>query len=165
MNARRRLLDAASGRPVPVTAPRAGILAYRSALSAAVVVLAVAVASLAYFTVQTPKPSVSAELASIEQQLQQVEQQSNSGNPAPASVLVDLAARTTATLSKISADEVPAPLAQKGKELIDRQQNLVNQAVQDTPSSDLLAAKQKLSEAEDRIFATGLASAVTRSRR
>jgi hypothetical protein len=160
MNARRRLLETATSRQL-TPAPRSGILAYRSALSAAVVVLVFAVAGLAYFTVQPPRQSVSAELASIDQQLRQVEQQNSAGNRASPDVLVDLSAKTVAAVAKIHPEVAQAPLTDKAQDLIDRQKVLVQQAVDSGPAPpELQTVRQQLDQAEEkvRVSAAGLAS-------
>jgi hypothetical protein len=163
LNARRRLLEAGSSRPVP-TPTRSGAMAYRLAMSAAVVVLAIAVAGLAYFSTQTAKPSVSAELASIEQQLNEIEQQTNAGNPNATSLIADNISRTVATLDKISPAQASSPEAEKAKELLGRQQNLVNQASADPSTSsapEIQQARQLLNQPEVKIFAAGVSSGVT----
>jgi hypothetical protein len=148
MNARRRLLETATSRHL-TPAPRSGILAYRSALSAAVVVLVFVVAGFAYFTVQAPKQTVGAELASIDQQLREVEQQNSAGNRASPDVLADLSTKTVAAVGKIHPEAAQAPLADKAQDLIDRQKVLVQQAVDSGPAPlALQTAQQQLGQAE-----------------
>jgi hypothetical protein len=150
-NARRRLLEAAAApRPAPRPA-YGGVLAFRGALSAAVLVLAVAVAGLAYFTVQRPEPSIGAQLASIDQQLREVEEQASAGQPVAPEQIAAVTSKLVSVADKVSANPVQAPAA---KELIDRTQVLAQQ-VGDTQSA------AKLNDAEVKISAAGIASPIT----
>jgi hypothetical protein len=147
LNARRRLLEAAAAHsPRPVG--RSPVLAFRTALSGAVVALVIAVAGLAYFASQPHTQSVSAELAAIEQQLREVEQQTNSGNPEAVYKLVDLSRRIS-----VVAQDVPAPLAPKTNQIIEQSKQLaskvtVDPVVQPDAAQQVQEAQQQLDQAQ-----------------
>jgi hypothetical protein len=150
MNARRRLLEAAISRPSQ--SPRGGILAYRSALSAAVVVLAIAVAGLAYFTTQSPRPSVSAELASIDRQLRQAEEQNSAGNPVSPGQVVAIGDKVVAVADKVTAEPSQAAVVQ---DYIERSRTLTQKISEQLPTTppEIQAVDQRLSEAAVRVAA------------
>jgi len=147
VNARRRLLEAAAAHS-PRPAGRSPALAFRSALSAAVVALVFAVAGLAYFASQPRTPSVSAELASIEQQLREVEQQTNTGNPEAVAKLVDLSRRIS-----VVAQDVPPPLAPKTNQIIEQSKQLAskvtaNPVVEPEAAQQVQEVQQQLDQAQ-----------------
>jgi hypothetical protein len=146
-NARRRLLETASiGPPRPSRALSAGL---RSALSAAVVVLAVAVAGGAFFLSNSPanEPPRSAalvELESIAEQLRNIEARQANGEPVSSILLGDLAERTKGLAEQNAANADP--------EVVDKLPNLIARQLelaQVTPLDDSVAqAQERLAEAD-----------------
>lgn len=124
MNARRRLLDAAT-QPQPKRPAMAFSfgLSLRTGLSAAVVVLALTIAGLAYIGTSGPR-GVDAEYNALNQSIQNVEEQIDNGQQVSPAVLVDLSRRTNELAAKISTTESPE-LAAKLPDLIDRQRDVV----------------------------------------
>lgn len=153
MNARRRLVEAASSPTLQPQPARSGVASWRMGLSAAVVALAMTLAGLAYFTTQINQPgSVNAELAAIEQQLNQIELQAS--GTIPSDVLIDLISRTTSLALKLNpADQNQTQVADKLAEIIDRQYAVVDRNIATTgaPSTALQQAKQQLEVAEDKV--------------
>ncbi len=145
VNARRRLLDAAATHSLPARPSPAMGLAFRSAMSAAVVVLAIAVAGMAYFSAQPAKASVDARLAAIDQQLREIEQQQDAGNQVSAAKIVDLSTSYTATVEKLSA-ESPASIT-KANELIPRLKEAANASDPSTSQQ----VTQQLNQVEDKV--------------
>jgi hypothetical protein len=154
MNARRRLLDAAAS-PAPQPA-RSYTFAMRSAMSAAVIMLAIGVATLGFFlsSNQAGSPGASrvasANIDYIEETLDEIERQRAQGIPASASVLTELTNRTTAVAAQIAAGEVEGPLAARVPALIERQQEIVNTAVVTSAKQEpeLVEAATRLEQAE-----------------
>jgi len=152
MNARRRLLDAAA-TPAPQPA-RGYTFAMRSAMSAAVIMLAVGVATLGFFlsSNQANGPgaarTASANIDYIEDTLDQIEQQRAQGLQTSSSLLTELTNRTTTVAAQIAAGEVEGPLAARVPALIERQQEIVNTAVVAENQPELIEASQKLEEAQ-----------------
>lgn len=153
INARRRLLEAASRRPV-VPAPRPMALAFRTSLSAAIVVLAMAVAGLAYFAAQPAGTSVSAQFAALEQQVGQLEELAASGEAVPATALVDTSRASAALAEKVS-ESSQASLAQGLTDLIERQQALKDRVETNAPEPPpaLKEVGQLLNQAQVKIQA------------
>jgi hypothetical protein len=174
MNARRRLLEAASRQPAPRRQP---VTALRLGMSFAAVVMAIAIAGMAYFATLSHPSGVSADLASLETDLRQVEELQASGQPVPNDVIVDLTRRTGQILQKLNeqASAAPAPVADKLPEIIARQKEIVNQAVAVSPAPppELQEAQQNLNQAQAEVrilasrasepprLATATATAVT----
>ena len=152
MNARRRLLDAAAS-PAPQPA-RSHTFAMRSAMSAAVIMLAIGVATLGFFlsSNQAGSPGASrvasANIDYIEDTLDEIERQRAQGIPASSSVLEELTNRTTAVAAQIKAGEVEEPLAARVPALIERASDIVNTAVVSENQPELIEAAQKLAQAE-----------------
>ncbi|HEY7269380.1 MAG TPA: hypothetical protein VH951_06105 [Dehalococcoidia bacterium] len=157
-NARRRFLEAATSEPVRRPAPYGGVLAFRGALSAAVLVLAIAVAGLAYFTVQKPEPSIGAQLASIDQELRAVEQQASAGQTVAPEQIAAVTNKLASVGDKASTDPVQAPAA---KELIDRTKTLAQQVAADSPEPQVQASIQKLNDLDVKISAAGVLTPIT----
>jgi hypothetical protein len=151
INARRRLLEAA-GFPRPTVRPMA--LAFRSALSAAVVVLALTAAGLAYFISEGGSTSPGAELAALEREISEVEERAASGEPVAASEVEELGRRTNQLTEKISAN-LSAPLQEKLPQLIERQKDVITSLAAGSGNlpPDLEEAQQQLNQAESRLLA------------
>ena len=150
VNARRRLLEAAAGRPA-AAAPRTMAPVLRVSFSTtAVLVIALAVAGLAYFTSQSAKPTVGQEFATIEQELNQLVQQQQAGNPPPADALLDISRRYVATVEKLPEQPQPA-IANKAAELFTG----ITAAAAVSPAASQQVAQQlaPVQEKVDRIFA------------
>ena len=152
MNARRRLLDTAAN-PAPQPA-RGYAFAMRSAMSAAVIMLAIGVATLGFFlsSNQAGTPgaarNASANIDYIENALDEIEQQRAQGLETSSSVLTELTNRTTAVAAQIAAGEVEGPLAARVPALIDRASEIVNTAVVAENQPELIEASQKLEQAQ-----------------
>ena len=153
VNARRRLIETASTTP-PRPAPRMPV-GLRTALSAAVIVLAVAIAGAGFFLQNSTAtgPSRAATAADLNYLLQQVtsaEQQQADGQTISSSLLDDLASRTIKLAENYeTADpELKATLP----DLIERQKDLAAAAV---PDDTVAAAQARLQEADDKVSGVG----------
>jgi hypothetical protein len=158
VNARRRLLEAATN-PAPRPAPTY-TFAMRSALSAAVILLAVGVAALGFFVVGDPgggpgTRSASANIEYIEEQLDQIERGRAQGITPPSEVLVELSNLTTSLSAQVAAGQVEAPIAERLPALIQRQQTVAESAVATSSVTQpaLVEVVTKLSEAESVVAA------------
>jgi len=155
VNARRRLLEAAAMSARPAARPMA--LAFRTALSGSVAVLALALLALVYLTLQNGTPRAAAdELAQIEQELQVVEQQASNGKIS-VSVIFDLAARTNQVVDKFSSNPAGAQ-PEKLQEIIDRQADLLEQVSPEEAPQEVAETKEQLDEAEAKV--TSLAARI-----
>jgi hypothetical protein len=121
LNARRRLLDTASGGPI--VAPRSMGYAMRMGFSAAaVLLLAITVAGMAYFTSQSARPTVGQELASLDEQMDRLEQRKEAGVPVAPEVHLQLAQRIAGVAEKIGPDQTQSAVV--AQELIERQKKI-----------------------------------------
>lgn len=158
-NARRHLLEVAATAP-PKPQPSMSI-ALRSALSAAVVVLAVAIAGAGFFLQDTPanQPSLAAELNFLTEQMNTYEQLRASGQPVSASLLDDLAIRTSRLAEQYAAASPNSDAMEKLPELIQRQQSFL--AEEGSLDETLAAAQARLNEADQRLAAANAAETAT----
>jgi len=146
INARRRLLDAASNT-TPAPARRFGN-ALRYSLSAAVVAIAIGVAAVASFSGGGTPNSADAQLAALEQQIIKVEQATQQGRPISGAELDNLASLTT-QITETLDDEPDLERADKIGGLILRQQEVVKQIDPDEP--ELAQAQEKLTDAQEKL--------------
>ncbi|HLF71717.1 MAG TPA: hypothetical protein VI759_06170 [Dehalococcoidia bacterium] len=156
INARRRLLEAATVTPMPSRAPAFAIgLSLRTGLSAAVVVLALTIAGLTYIGTNGPR-SVDAEYNALNAQIQDVQDQLDNGQQVKSEVIVDLSRRTSELAAKLTETE-SSPIAAKLPELIDRQRDVVAIVSSSGPLDPALEqATKQLNEADIRLAATRL---------
>ncbi|HXH20473.1 MAG TPA: hypothetical protein VNN10_00475 [Dehalococcoidia bacterium] len=142
VNARRRLLEAASAGPA--AAPRGMSYALRMGFSAAaVLVLALTVAGMAYFTSASAKPTVGQELAALEEQIQQIEQKAEAGLPVAPEVHLAVASKLANIAEKIGPNQTQSAVV--AQELIERQKK----AVADSPVAPQVQAQ--LAPVEERV--------------
>jgi hypothetical protein len=148
INARRRLLEAASTTPAP---PRrfAGMLRY--SLTAAVLAIAIGVGAFVSLDGGST-PSADAQLAALELQITNLQERTLQGQPVTAGELEDLADKTSSITNTIDNQDLER--AEKIGGLIVKQQELAQQA--DDPG--LAGAQQKLDEAQQKL---GAATGVT----
>jgi hypothetical protein len=146
VNARRRLLDAASG-PAPAPARSFG-RALRYSMSVAVLSFALIVGALVVLDSNTAE-SPDAQLAALEQQITNIEERSSRGQAIEAGELEDLADRTSQITETI--DEQDTEYAERIGGLIVRQKEVV---AQQSSTDDLAETQQKLQEAEDKLGTT-----------
>jgi hypothetical protein len=150
-NARRHLLENASVSPArPSHALAAGV---RSALSAAVVVVAVAVAGAAFFLQNSPanEPPRSAalvELDYISDQVATIEQLRANGETVSTTLLDDLAERTSQLAEQYGTSNSDAELIEKLPDLIQRQLELAESSPLD---ESVAAAQERLAEADQKV--------------
>jgi hypothetical protein len=155
VNARRRLLEAATASRPQARPHRARPLAL-SGLSVAALILAFTLATIGYIATQSSRPTgVSADIEVLEEQLRQVEEQTRAGRIIPPGVIVELTAKTTQILEKVASE--PAALPETGEKLqsiIDRQQQVVTQVQAAAPAApELQKVKADLDQAELRLAA------------
>lgn len=155
INARRRLLEAATLTPSPSRSPAFTIgLSLRTGLSAAVVVLALTIAGFAYIGTNGPR-SVDAEYNALDAQIQDVQDQLDNGQQVKAEVIVDLSRRTSELAVKLT-DTESSPIAAKLPELIDRQRDVVAIVSSSGPLDPALEqATKQLNQADVRLAALG----------
>jgi hypothetical protein len=154
VNARRRLLEAASNT-TPAPARRFGN-ALRYSLSAGIVAAVIAVAAVLSLGGH-PADSADAQLAALEAQVTQVELLSQHGQPVSGAQLDNLASLTTQITETLN-DEPDLERADKIGGLILRQQEVVKQVTTDEP--ELAQAQAKLTDARAKLdeFAALVAS-------
>ena len=153
VNARRRLLEsAAAPSPRLRTAGLPMTLMFRTALSAAVVVLAFAVAGLTYLTLQPESDSVGAQIASLEHQLDELEEQTAAGQVVSPTVLIELTRKTNELVEKLN-DQPSTPLTASLPDIIERQRDVVTAAVVDSPAAapELMQAQAQLNQVEEKV--------------
>ncbi|HEX5368853.1 MAG TPA: hypothetical protein VFY10_05495 [Dehalococcoidia bacterium] len=157
-NARRRLLEAATiSKPQP--AHQYASFGWRTALSAAVVVLAIAMAGLGFMTTggngpDSSPPTASANIAAtIDKQLTQVEQQQARGESGSSSMLAEIVTLTSNLSTQIDTGNVSSDVIQKLPDLIERQKKAVDIAVASGDAPELAQADQKLDDAQVRVAA------------
>lgn len=149
-NARRRLLETASASPPRPTHAVAGV---RSALSAAVIVIAVAVAGAAFFLQnspanQPPRSAALVELEYISDQVAEIEQLRANGQPISTTLLDDLAERTSQLAAQYAASGQNSELLDKLPDLIQRQLDLASSTPLD---ESVAAAQERLQEADEQV--------------
>jgi hypothetical protein len=149
VNARRRLLDAASGT-APAPARRFGN-ALRYSMSAAAVAIVIAIGAVVVLDHGgTTTDPADAQLAALEQQITDLEQRSLQGQPVTAGELEDLAQKTSLITNAI--DEFDDERADKIGGLILKQQDFAEQAK--SSGDDLTAVQQTLLEAQQKLGGT-----------
>ena len=149
-NARRHLLEAAAAAPPKPRQRMSGGL--RSAVSAAVVVVAVGIAGAGFFLQDSPantpeRSAFSTELNDITRDLQTLEQLNASGEAVSAILLGELAARTSRLAEQYSEASPNSDLKEKLPGLIQRQETLLAEGDTET----LAEAQQRLDEANQRV--------------
>jgi hypothetical protein len=154
VNARRRLLETASVSP-PRPAPQLAMV-MRTALSAAVIVLAVAVAGAGFLLENSPaneplRSALGEEIDYITNQVTTFEQQRAAGEPVSSTLLDDLAERTSQLAEQAASDNANADLIEKLPGLIDRQRTLLTEAA--PPDASAAAAQANLAAADQRVAA------------
>ena len=154
VNARRRLLEAASST-TPAPARRFGN-ALRYSLSAGIVAAVIAIAAVVSLGGH-PANSADAQLAALEEQVTQVELLSQQGQPISGAQLDNLASLTTQVTETLN-NEPDLERADKIGGLILRQQEVVKQVSTDEP--ELAQAQAKLTDAQQKLdqFAALVAS-------
>ncbi len=158
-NARRRLLEAATNSK-PQPAHQHMSFGWRTALSAAVVVLAIAMAGLGFMTTggngpdsAPPTASASRTVAYIDKQLTAVEQQQARGESGSSSMLAEIVSLTTSLSTQIDTGTNSSDVIQKLPDLIQRQKKAVDIAVSGGDAPELAQADQQLSAAQVRVAA------------
>jgi hypothetical protein len=125
-------------------------LAFRTALSAAVVVLAIGIAGLAMLTSQD-QPSVSAEFAALEQEWEAIEEQYAAGETVPPTVLVEVTRKTNDLAEKLN-DQPAAPVTGQLQDIIERQKEIVTTVASVNPSApEIRQAQQQVAQAEETV--------------
>ncbi|HEX5140676.1 MAG TPA: hypothetical protein VFX19_07015 [Dehalococcoidia bacterium] len=161
MNARRRLLEAASSTaPRPSSPPYA--FAMRAAMSTAIVVIAIMVATIGFFLTSDlargpgAAQTASANLDYLEQQLDVVEQHQAEGIKTSSSLLIELTNLTSTLADQADDADAGQPLRERLPALIERQKDAVQTAVvtSSQPDPELIQAAQKLDQAETKVAAT-----------
>jgi hypothetical protein len=153
VNARRHLLENASANP-PRPAPQVAMV-MRTAISAAVVVLAVAVAGAGFLLQNSPaneppRTALGEEIDSITNQITTFEQQKAAGQEVSSSQLSDLAERTSQVAEQAVADNANSELLDKLPDLIDRQLDLAEAT---PPDESIAQAQANLAAADQRVAA------------
>ena len=158
-NARRHLLDAATNAK-PQPAHQHMSFGWRTALSAAVVVLAIAMAGLGFMTTggsgpDTPPRTANASktVAYIDKQLTEVEQQQARGETGSSSMLAEIVNLTTNLSTQIDTGTSSADVIQKLPDLIERQKKAVDIAVASGDAPELAQADQQLAVAQVKVAA------------
>jgi hypothetical protein len=163
-NARRRLLEVAAISQ-PQRAPQHMSFGLRTALSAAVVVLALSIAGLGFLVTGGNGPSSAPQTANanlvayIDKQLTVVEQQQARGESGSSAVLAELISLTTNLTTQLDSSSTPAGVIDKLPDLIERQKKAVDIAVSSGAAPELAQADQQLDDANARLAAAAQASA------
>ena len=157
-NARRHLLETAATTPPKRTSGFA-TARVRTAVSAAVVMLAVTVAGAGFLvqsspTSESPLTTAGAELLHLTEQVDSVEQLSASGEPIRSGLLDELANSTFRLAEQSSVDP---DLKDRLPDLIERQQQLAQQLSPDTTLGETLASAQQLLEQSSESTSTTIA--------
>ncbi len=163
-NARRHLLETASlSKAQPAHHMSFG---WRTALSAAVVVLAFAVAGLGFMTTggngpdsAPPAASASRTVAYIDKQLTQVEQQQARGESGSSSMLAEIVNLTSSLSTQLDSGTGSSDVIQKLPDLIERQKKAVDIAVSGGGAPELAQADQQLADAQVKVAAAALNTA------
>jgi hypothetical protein len=152
VNTRRHLLETAATTPLK-PAPRMPV-GLRTALSAAVIVLAVSIAGAGFFLQDSPanqlQRSASADLEFLSEQVSTAEQLQRSGETFSTSLLDDLATLTSKLAEDYASDNPDPAVKELLPDLIVRQQLLAEAS----PLDETVAlAQQRLDEADKKVAA------------